>query len=338
MDFNLDNFLSDDEDVTNPGNETVADDLTFSDQEEETEEGDEDEEHEEEPDDDGITFSMDDDDDAGQEEEPSGADEDPEHEPDPGADASSEQWQDLAKELGIEASNRSQFVDELKKLRRDLDDARTEATALRSGGQVSVQVARLEKLTKLSDEDLIRENLRNSGFDDDEISSEIEEMQEDGSLSGTARTMRIQIKAAIKNTIKNAAQQEAERKANTDKENARFYAGVEQTLSKTERFMGAKLGKNADEANRIRSKALKFYQSGDLFREMTSSPDTMAEFALWRTLKGNIESSLVSRGRNAGKKDVVLNKLGNAEQKGASHHQPRSDESEGFNVARFMAD
>jgi hypothetical protein len=260
--------------------------------------------------------------------------------PESDEDIDKDAWKTLATEIGVtEIKSKEELVDILKKERDQIKQLQQEVEVLKNSTQVGERVARLDYLMKLTDEELVKEELKAQGFEGDELEEEFEALVDGGDLSSEARMIRRDLKGARKNAITNAAQEREEAEAAHRKEVETFQKGVWDALSKTDTLLGVKIARTPEEAKRIIGKAFDKYKSGTFAQELTGSFETLAEIILFRELKAEVERRLISKGANGERKRVVVDNLGNAQSAKRGGQVPprqRRAEEDAFDPKKFL--
>lgn len=226
-------------------------------------------------------------------------------------------WQPLAEQLGIKVDSFDEFKDVLSYQQQLAQKSVSNET-----------VNNLQNFMGMSDEELMRAELKAQNYESHEIDDEIDIMIENGTIKSSARKVRKDVEAAIQqeqarlnqeivnpSDAKLAEQQEA------------LSQELKEYMSKTNSMFGGKI--NATQ----KDEHFEYIDSGKFFDDITDTPENVAQAAwLWKH-KDRIMKGFMSKGVEKGKQ-AVLDDLKNPE-RSRSNRIPDPETGE-FNMNRFM--
>jgi len=209
-------------------------------------------------------------------------------------EGSKEWWQIAAEKVGKEAKSEDEFLESLKK---------TETKEI-FVDEKDPEIRKLKNYTRMSDEDLVREDKKARGWDDEKIDRYIEK-NKDG-LEFQAEDIRSELKAVIKNRqqaieaegIKKQREQ-ADRVTNLQK-NAKEY------LSKTTEVLGFKVGKDEAATQKWQKGMETYLTNNGIFKDIDSivndavegKPERLIELAQFIKAKDGIAKGLMQKGKS----------------------------------------
>ena len=191
-------------------------------------------------------------------------------------------------------------------------------------------IDKMQSFLKLSDRDLLAEEMRNDGMEDDDIVSILDSMEDAGTIKRDAFRIRKQIgqyleqaKLEDKQTAEKTASEKKEAIANNKKE-------LQNQLKQMKSFMGGRVGKEDMQ------EAYKYIVSGDMQKDIWNSHGNAAEVAMFMLYKDKFAQILRSQGREEGKAGI-LNMISSPSRggKNKSNYRPKS---KGFDPNAFMKD
>jgi hypothetical protein len=210
-------------------------------------------------------------------------------------------WADLAKEDGIEAASKEEYVTKIKEKAKI--DIQKELTALPEEGLMFIEhikaggsiddfkepLRQYDEVLGMDDIDLVELDLKNTpGWTDEMVATEIENLVEKGQVEHHAAKIRAYVNVQKENEKKNIF--ETQQAAAAQKEQAAVMQkeaeikGIQEVLGKTEEFMGTKL--KQEHKDFIERQ----YKKGN-FEKVTNNVAEQVEFMLYKTFgKQGIES------------------------------------------------
>lgn len=205
-----------------------------------------------------------------------------------------EWWQIAAEKVGKEAKSEDEFLESLKK---------TETKEI-FVDEKDPEIRKLKNYTRMSDEDLVREDKKAREWSEDKIDRYIE--QNKANLEFQAEDIRSELKAVIKNRqqaieaegIKKQREQ-ADRVTNLQK-NAKEY------LSKTTEVLGFKVGKDEAATQKWQKGMETYLTNNGIFKDIDSivndavegKPERLIELAQFIKAKDGIAKGLMQKGKS----------------------------------------
>jgi hypothetical protein len=160
-----------------------------------------------------------------------------------------ESWQSLSEELGINVESIEEFKDVLKQY-KDLAQHSVSNEAVKN----------LNTFLELDDEQLMREELKAQQYSKDEIEDEIDLMIENGSLKSAARKVRKDVETAIEREREVLSKNlENPHDAKQREQEEALSAELKEYMSKTNTFFGGKISSTQKQEH------LEYIDSGDFF-------------------------------------------------------------------------
>lgn len=234
-------------------------------------------------------------------------------------------WANVTKALGLKID--TNYKEELEAIVRKMDAQGIDP--IESAKQNEI-IDKMQSFLKLSDRDLLAEEMRNDGMEDDDIVSILDSMEDAGTIKRDAFRIRKQIgqyleqaKLEDKQTAEKTASEKKEAIANNKKE-------LQNQLKQMKSFMGGRVGKEDMQ------EAYKYIVSGDMQKDIWNSHGNAAEVAMFMLYKDKFAQILRSQGREEGKAGI-LNMISSPSRggKNKSNYRPKS---KGFDPNAFMRD
>ena len=234
-------------------------------------------------------------------------------------------WANVTKALGLKID--TNYKEELEAIVRKMDAQGIDH--IESAKQNEI-IDKMQSFLKLSDRDLLAEEMRNDGMEDDDIVSILDSMEDAGTIKRDAFRIRKQIgqyleqaKLEDKQTAEKTASEKKEAIANNKKE-------LQNQLKQMKSFMGGRVGKEDMQ------EAYKYIVSGDMQKDIWNSHGNAAEVAMFMLYKDKFAQILRSQGREEGKAGI-LNMISSPSRggKNKSNYRPKS---KGFDPNAFMKD
>jgi len=226
-------------------------------------------------------------------------------------------WEDLADDLGIKVESYDDLVNKVK-------------------GSLSVnkgndKTGYLKKMIDLADEELMKKELKARGYDENEITEEIDDLVDEGNLGREAKRVRKSLDRAIANEQSNIEKSERESVAKQTEELEQAKTGLNEFLSKTDEFFGGRVNKIQKEQH------FKYITSGKFLNEIMNSHENLAKSAwLWRyrdKMLSDTAKNSRSKGFEEGKKQILDNIQNPETVKVTRVPEPETGE---FNAGKFL--
>lgn len=194
----------------------------------------------------------------------------------------------------------------------------------------------LNSLLSLKDKDLITEDLKSSGFSDEEITEYLEKLEDNDNLRFEAKKLRNNIKNTISNEEQKAKKdiklQEEARKQELESNQVE----LKKYINDNDEVLGIKMTTDADKLKSMKDGHYEYITSGQFFGEVTESHKNLSEAAwVWKN-----REKLVQIAKNKGfeeGKESVINDLKNPDLGDGANHIPDGKEDKDFNPAKFIA-
>ena len=230
-------------------------------------------------------------------------------------------WVKVSNELGIEASSKEQFVNAVNQIiEKQSGDANKNVT--------SDSITMLESLIKLSNRELLAEEMKADGMDEYDIDESLDKMEDSGVLKRESTRIRRQLKNALKNekqNIQNNKQKTEKEKVEALSQNKK---DLQNHLKSVDSYFGGKVSQNE------KRNLYKYITSGKFNDEIYDSHANVAEVAwMWRN-KEKIKKILFSEGFEKGKAHI-FNGITSPSTNRSSKPNPKIKSGE-FDVSEFM--
>jgi len=232
-------------------------------------------------------------------------------------------WKAVAKSLGLDENT---SIDELKQRLQPKEETKEEKVV---EPEMNDNEVRLNDFLKLSDKELLAEEMKADGMAEDKIEEALDKMEDSGLLVREAHRIRRQLQSAIKQEAKHAETQAKEQKK-IQKQQAENNRKELQTYIKTmEDFMGGKVNK------KDKQEAYKYIVSGNMQQDIWKSHTNASEVAMFLLYKDKFAKILRAQGLEDGKASI-LNKITSPSLKGKSKPSYEKKDSSVFDPAAFM--
>lgn len=232
-------------------------------------------------------------------------------------------WKAVAKSLGLDENT---SVEELKQKLQPEEEIKEEKVVEPEMNDNSI---RLNDFLKLSDKELLAEEMKADGMAEDKIEEALDKMEDSGLLVREAHRIRRQLQSAIKQEAQQAELQAVEQKK-LQKQQADTNRKELQTYIKTmEDFMGGKVN------NKDKQEAYKYIVSGNMQQDIWKSHTNASEVAMFLLYKDKFAKILRAQGLEDGKASI-LNKITSPSLKGKSKPTYETKDSSVFDPTAFM--
>ena len=224
-------------------------------------------------------------------------------------------WETLAGEIGVKATDEKSFKAEVKKM-------------LDNPPPVNDTITQLQDFLKLNDRKLLEADLEASGLEKDEIKDTVDRMQDSGLLKREAVVLRKNLQNYIANERDRLRKVEKQRVAEKDKQNLETRQALQTYIKKKDDFFGGKIG------NKEKKELYNYITSGNFSEEIYSNHANVADAAFLWKYKDKIFKMLRGQGMEKGKA-AVINKITNPNLGRKSQHVETKVKG-GFDPAEFM--
>jgi len=199
-------------------------------------------------------------------------------------------WGKVSKTLGLEAGTKEDFVKSVNEIINQQTPKPTEPT--------NDSINTLQDLIKLSDRELLAEEMKADGMDEYDIDESLDKMEDSGVMKRESTRIRRQLKTALKNekqkVIQEKNQTEQERQQNLQQNKK----DLQNHLKNVDSYFGGKVSKNE------KKNLYKYITSGKFNDDIYASHSNVSEIAwMWRN-KEKIKKILFSEGFEKGKAHI----------------------------------
>lgn len=232
-------------------------------------------------------------------------------------------WEAVSKALGLKVD--SNYKEELEALVKKMDAEGIDPVEVAKENEV---ISKMESFLKMSDRDLLAEEMRSDGMEDDDIVSVLDSMEDAGTIKRDAFRIRKQItqyldqaRAEDKQKAQNESKAKKEAIAKNKKE-------LQDQLKQMKSFMGGKVRKEDMQD------AYKYIVSGDMQKDIWNSHGNAAEVAMFMLFKDKFAQILRNQGREEGKAGIL--DIISSPSRGGKNKSNYKPKSKGFDIAAFM--
>jgi len=198
-------------------------------------------------------------------------------------------WAKVGEELGIEITSKDDFVNALNTLQQQ---------AAEQQAPVNDQVAELKTYMKLSDRDLVAEELKADGIEDSEIEDSLDKLEDSGMMKMKAKSIRRVLTNAIDQQTTQAKQQAAQDKEQRKQQAENAKKELKNQIKNMNEFMGGKVTKKQKEE-------VYRYATGNMMKEIYADHANVADVAMFMLYRKQIEKILRSQGLEDGKAAIM---------------------------------
>ena len=224
-------------------------------------------------------------------------------------------WETLAGEIGVKATDEKSFKTAVKQM-------------LDNPPPVSDTITQLQDFLKMGDRKLVEADLEASGMEKTEVKDTVDRMQDSGLLKREAVMLRKNLQNYIANERDRLRKVEKERVANKEKANLENRKALQDYIKGKSDFFGGKI-KNAE-----KKELYNYITSGNFSEELYSTHANVADAAFLWKYKDKIFKMLRGQGMETGKKSVI-DKITNPNLGRKSQHVDTKVKG-GFDPVEFM--
>lgn len=223
-------------------------------------------------------------------------------------------WNRFSEELGLEASNKDEFMKELQRVMNSYSQQQMQSAA------PSNTAEQINRYLGMSNRDLVAEELKMDGMEENEVEEQLDKLDDSGLLKREAARIKRQLKNALASEKQNTQQQIQQQTAERKKSVKAAREGLQKHFKGMDEFMGGKVTKS------MAQRAYKF-AINDLTEQLWKNHETVADVSLFMLYKDKIKKILRSQGMEDGKASI-LNKITqpNLGKRGKSNYKPKSSE------------
>ena len=224
-------------------------------------------------------------------------------------------WETLAGEMGVKATDEKSFKSAVKKI-------------LDNPPPVNDTITNLQDFLKMNDRKLVEADLEASGLEKEEVKDTEDRMQDSGLLKREAVVLRKNLQNYIANERDRLRKVEKERVTEKEKANLESRQALQTYIKEKDDFFGGKI-KNTE-----KKELYNYITSGNFSEELYSTHANVADAAFLWKYKDKIFKMLRGQGMEKGKA-AVINKITNPNLGRKSQHVDSKVKS-GFDPAEFI--
>jgi len=237
----------------------------------------------------------------------------------------------VADKLGFEAKTVDEFKETLESIQAENDRLRK----LELGSVDSKKITTFKNLKKKTDEELVRLELKQQRFSEEEINEAIDVHTDNNTLKFEAKKIRNGLDSAIEREQQSVinSNKDAEAKQQQDRDNA--VKELTDHLNGIDTMFDMKMSKDENKLPEIRKNHLEYITSGNFLNEVTDNPANLSEAAwLWKN-KDVILKAAKNKGFNKGKQEI-LDDIGNPDVSDKQRYRDPAGSDE-FDVSKFTS-
>ena len=227
-------------------------------------------------------------------------------------------WKSVAKTLGLDENTSVEEIKEKLQPKQETEQpVQTDNTS------------KLKEFLKLSDKELLAEEMKADGMAEDKIEEALDKMEDSGLLIREAHRIRRQLQSAIKSEAQQEKIQALEQEKVQKQQAEKNRKELQSYIKTMENFMGGKVN------NKDKQEAYKYIVSGNMQQDIWKSHTNASEVAMFLLYKDKFAKILRAQGLEDGKASI-LNKITSPSLKGKSKPAFETKDSEAFDPAAFM--
>jgi len=196
-------------------------------------------------------------------------------------------WEKVGKELGIEINSKEDLVNAMNSMQKESRPV-----------QEDNQVSQLRGYLKLSDRDLVAEELRHDGIEEHELEESIDKLEDSGMLKMKAKSVRRVLNQAIDQHNDKTKKEKANAEIQKKESVAKAKEGLKTQIKEMNEFMGGKVTKKQKEE-------IYRFATGDMMNEIWKDHANVADVAMFMLYREQIEKILRSQGLADGKAAIM---------------------------------
>ena len=224
-------------------------------------------------------------------------------------------WETLAQEVGVEATDEQSFKEAV-------------ANALNKPAPVNDTIQNLQGFLKMSDMDLVKSDLEASGLEKEDVTETLDKLQDSGLLKREAVMIRKNVQNYIRNERDRLVKIEQEQRQSQEKATLDSKKKLQSYIKEKEDFFGGKVG------TKEKKELYNYITSGSFADDIYANHANVADAAFLWKYKDKIFKMLQGQGMEKGKA-AVLNKITNPNL-GRRSRQVETKPKSGFDPVEFM--
>lgn len=241
-----------------------------------------------------------------------------------------DQFKAFATEIGLEVTSPKELKEAIIKLEEELDSYRN---GVETKNVTNDKITRLSNLKAKTDEELLRLDLAQQKFTEEEIQESIDTYMDNGLLKIEAKKIRATIDKAINAEQENITKSKLETESMTQKQQEESVIALKEHIGKTETMFGLKMAKDAASLVKVQEGHFKYISSGKFLEEITKDSDSLSQVAwLWKN-REVIMRAKANAGVQKGREEI-LNDIGNVDVANVNRFKGPKD-SDGFDPKKF---
>lgn len=196
-------------------------------------------------------------------------------------------WEKVGKELGIEINSKEDLINAMNSMQKESKPV-----------QEDNQISQLRGYLKLSDRDLVAEELRHDGIEEHELEESIDKLEDSGMLKMKAKSVRRVLNQAIDQHNDKTKKEKANAEIQKKESVAKAKEGLKTQIKEMNEFMGGKVTKKQKEE-------IYRFATGDMMNEIWKDHANVADVAMFMLYREQIEKILRSQGLADGKAAIM---------------------------------
>lgn len=232
-------------------------------------------------------------------------------------------WQKAARDSGMSVSSYDEFLRSLK----ELHDLRLHKTVYEGE---SPELDNVRKMVTLDGEELVKAHLKEQGYKENEITEEVNDLIDNGTMKKEARRIRKEYEKKQEDTMQKLHDDREKKKGEDETERKRVFDELHAEINKSNEVMGIKLSQEQKDA------LYGYITKGGLIRDIMKDYTSVIRNAFFNLQKEDrIVKILTGKGYEQGKA-AVLDKFTYPESGHSS--SPSDDNGKEFSPSKFIGD
>jgi len=195
-------------------------------------------------------------------------------------------WAKVGAELGVEITSKEDLINAMNSTKQ--------TQPVREDSQVS----QLRDYLKLTDRELVAEELKHDGIEENEIEESIDKLEDSGMLKMKAKSVRRVLNQAIDQANDKAKQEQTNSKIQKEQSVKEAKEGLKAQIKDMSEFMGGKVTKKQKEE-------IYRFATGDMMNQIWKDHANVADVAMFMLYRKQIEKILRSQGLADGKAAIM---------------------------------
>jgi hypothetical protein len=231
----------------------------------------------------------------------------------------------IKSKTGLDFESEEELIEQINGLKKERE-------ALTNQSATSEVIQNLEKALKSDDEGIVRQELKGSGFSEEEVNEAIDTYKDNGTLKIEAKKIRVNINKFITSERGRIIQEANEAEAKQLQDAKEDQKALKAYVNGTDQMFGLRMSKDDSKLQGVRDGHIKYITSGKFVAEISADEKSVAEAAwLWRN-REVLLNSFKNQGKSQGKREI-LNELEQPE--APRKNRIHSEEKKGFDPGSF---